>query len=148
MSWTIYKLTSPTGRSYVGCTSLPLEKRWINGWGYHGNKELYDDILLHGWLSFKKEVIAVYEDEKEAREREHSEIQNYPNGYNIYRGRKPRVTTGNNRTPPKPVLCVETGVIYESIKEAARQTGLAKNKISYCCRGIRHKTGGFHWKFA
>jgi hypothetical protein len=148
MSWKIYKLTSPNGRSYVGCTELELSKRWINGWGYHHNKELYDDILMYGWLSFNKEVIATYDDETEARKREHAEIQNYPDGYNIYRGQKGYIPTGNPRTPPKAVVCVETGQRYSSIKEAARQTGLAKNKISYCCRGIRKSTGGYHWKFA
>ena len=46
---------------------------------------------------------------------------------------------------PKKVLCVETGVIYESLAEARRQTG-AKN-ISACCLNGRNKSGGYHWKY-
>lgn len=147
-TWKVYKITSPTGRVYIGCTELPLEQRFQNGRGYHHNPELFDDILSYGWNSFTKEVVAEYFDEPDARQHEHELIQNYPDGYNIYRGIKGYEPTGNPRTAPKRVLCVETGIIYDSIKEAARQTGLCKQKISYCCRGVRYKrTGGFHWKF-
>lgn len=49
----------------------------------------------------------------------------------------------------KPVLCVETGEIYCSIREAARQTGLNQSHISKCCRGIKgyETVGKLHWKF-
>lgn len=145
--WKVYKLVSPDYRVYIGCTHLPLETRFQNGRGYKNNKELFDDIILYGWNNFKAYQIAEYEDEHLAREREHAEIKKYPDGYNRYRGISPRPTTGQPKTPPKRVLCLETGVTYDSIYQAAQQTGLAKNKISYCCRGIRNKTGGFHWKF-
>ena len=147
-TWKVYKITGPNGRVYIGCTELPLEQRFQKGRGYYHNQEMRDDIFLYGWVNFTHEVLAEFENEHDAREREHSEIQNYPDGYNIYRGEKGYVPTGNPRTASKRVLCVETGVVYDSIKEAARQTGLCKQKISYCCRGIRYKkTGGFHWKF-
>ena len=145
MSYTVYKLTSPIGRSYVGVTKLPLEKRWNNGSGYSGNQELHADILLYGWLNFKKEILLVTDNEELARKEEHKRIREYADGYNLYRA-EPYIPNGK-RTPSKSVVCVETGIEYESIKEAARKTGLSKNKISYCCRGIRNKTGGFHWKF-
>lgn len=50
---------------------------------------------------------------------------------------------------PKLVLCVETGVTYESINAAARAVGINKKVISSCCRGIEHyKTAaGYHWQF-
>lgn len=145
--WKVYKLTSSNGRSYIGCTKLPLATRWKNGTNYKHNQELFNDIVELGWCTFEKEVIATFEREEDARQCEHEMIQAYPDGYNIYRGIKDYVPTGNPRTEAKAVQCVETGIIYESIKEASRQTGLAKNKISYCCRGIRNKTGGYHWKF-
>ena len=145
--WKVYKLVSPSGRVYIGCTKLPIDKRWQSGRNYKSNKELFDDIVKYGWDNFAGYILTEYDDEIEAREREHIEIQNYPDGYNIYRGNY-RNYDPNWQPVKKPVLCVETGVIYESIYDAAKQTGLAKNKISYCCRGIRNKTGGFHWKFA
>ena len=47
----------------------------------------------------------------------------------------------------KRVLCIETGEIFESVREASRKTGI--NHISSVCLGKkRYKTaGGYHWKF-
>lgn len=47
----------------------------------------------------------------------------------------------------KKVICVETGVIYLSIKDAARQTGIDRKYISRVCNGIRKIGSGYHWKF-
>ena len=49
----------------------------------------------------------------------------------------------------KKVLCVETGVIYSSIIEAYRQTGVGQKEIINVCKGKPHyKTaGGYHWKY-
>ena len=144
--WTVYKLTSPNNRVYIGCTNLSMEDRFGNGRGYQHNKELFDDIVLYGWNSFTKQIVFEFKNESDARQCEHDEIKKYPNGYNIYRGQK-QMYDPNWEPRRKPVRCVETGITYESIYDAAKQTGLAKNKISYCCRGIRQKTGGYHWEF-
>ena len=48
----------------------------------------------------------------------------------------------------KAVKCIETGVVYPSIKEASRQTGLNHTSISMCCDGRQKKTHGTHWEFA
>lgn len=145
--WKVYKLTSPNGRVYIGCTKLNVEKRWQHGRTYKFNQELFNDIVAIGWDNFTKEIIATFENESDARELEHSEIQNYPNGYNIYRGRS-RSTDPNYEPIRKPVLCVETNTVYDSIYQAALETGCSKQKISKCCRGIKYKTtGGYHWQF-
>ena len=51
------------------------------------------------------------------------------------------------KSKSKKVLCVETGVIYESIVECARQTGLPKSSIWRCCNNKNKTCGGFHWEF-
>ena len=48
----------------------------------------------------------------------------------------------------RKVLCVETNKIYESIKEAARQTGALKGNISHCLSNKRNTAGGYHWRYA
>lgn len=48
---------------------------------------------------------------------------------------------------PKPVKCLETGIIFESIIEASRQTKISLSHISECCLGKRKTSGGFHWEF-
>lgn len=55
------------------------------------------------------------------------------------------------------ILCIETGIIYSSIKEAERQTGIdhssinraIHNKVCYDRKGRIYKihtAGGYHWK--
>ena len=52
----------------------------------------------------------------------------------------------------KAVICVETKMIYESYKEAERQTGISGKNISKVCRGKMNSNGtknltagGYHW---
>lgn len=49
----------------------------------------------------------------------------------------------------QPVLCIETGIIYESVMEAERQTGISHGNISKCCRNIYgyKSAGGFTWQY-
>ena len=47
----------------------------------------------------------------------------------------------------RKVECVETGIIYESIKEAGIKTNTNQGGISNCCRGITKTAGGYHWKY-
>ena len=50
----------------------------------------------------------------------------------------------------KPVLCVETGIIYYGIRDAKNKTGINHSSIRNCCQKRKHcKTaGGYHWKYA
>ena len=48
----------------------------------------------------------------------------------------------------KKVICIETGIIYESAREASKCTGVSYKSISTVCLGKRKSTKGFHWKFA
>lgn len=47
----------------------------------------------------------------------------------------------------RKVKCVETGVIYESIKEAAEFIGRDGSSISKCCRGKQDTVAGYHWVY-
>ena len=46
-----------------------------------------------------------------------------------------------------PVLCIETGVMYPSVHEASRQTGIKQPSISACLNGRCKTAGGYHWEF-
>lgn len=50
--------------------------------------------------------------------------------------------------PKKKVLCVDTGIIYASTREAQRQTGAYHGDISKCCKGEKKIAGGYKWKYA
>lgn len=66
-------------------------------------------------------------------------------------------TKTNNTYNITPVQCVETGIIYPSIHEAERQTGIHATAIQACCKRVvycerngytkRHTAGGYHWKY-
>src|SRR3990167_6552416 len=47
----------------------------------------------------------------------------------------------------KPVICVESGKIYNSIKGAAKENNLRPSGISSACLGINKTCGGFKWEF-
>ena len=53
-------------------------------------------------------------------------------------------------TESKKVVCVETGIVYQSINDAARAININKKVISSCCRNVPHynTAGGYHWRFA
>lgn len=46
-----------------------------------------------------------------------------------------------------PVICVETGMIYKSLMEASRQTGVNGGNICNVLKGRLRTAGGFHWQY-
>ena len=53
----------------------------------------------------------------------------------------------NAKKLSKPVICLETGMVYPSTQEAGRKLGISNSNISACCRGKRKTAKGLHWKF-
>lgn len=63
----------------------------------------------------------------------------------------------NHKNENKWNNCVETGLVYPTLHEASRQTGINVQNISMCCRGTvyskrngftqRHTAGGHHWEY-
>ena len=51
----------------------------------------------------------------------------------------------SNRTKTKKVLCIETNIIYNSIKEAEESLNI--HCVGAACRGARKTAGGYHWQF-
>lgn len=47
----------------------------------------------------------------------------------------------------KPVMCLETGVVYPSANEAARQLGFAQTHISSACNGKYKQMYGYTWEY-
>lgn len=161
------------GKLYVGQTCKKPEVRWSNGDGYKGCYRFYNAIQTYGWDGFRHEVVAEKLTKAEADDLEKFlieifDLQNPRNGYNIAAGggglgqgekhpmwgehfskdiRRKRSTEQRTRIG-RPVLCVETGTVYNSLVEAAEANRLLGADIGNCCRGKLKTTGGFHWKFA
>lgn len=60
----------------------------------------------------------------------------------------PKTQVASINACSKAVLCVESGIVYQSQNEASRKTGINQSHISGCVTGKRHTAGGFHWKYA
>ncbi len=91
---TIYKLTSPSGKAYIGITAATIEERWK--WHRHTarkgiNRPLYNAMrtftIMRMW---KKEILHHITDKETALKKEREEITNHstlhPAGYNLSTG--------------------------------------------------------------
>ena len=54
---------------------------------------------------------------------------------------KTKRATGRRR-PTKPIKCLDTGVVYDGLREAARQTGTHPSLISQCINNKRKHAAG------
>jgi hypothetical protein len=52
---------------------------------------------------------------------------------------------GGNSPKASKIKCIETGEIFDCIKDAEYKYGI--NNISACCRGVRKSAGGLHWEY-
>ena len=59
---------------------------------------------------------------------------------------KSKMLMRKNIKRKRPIICVETNQIFESICEAGRQTGIDYRNIHRCCNNGK-TAKGFHWKY-
>ena len=65
--WTLYSHTSPSGKTYVGVTSVEPKQRWgANGVRYKTNKYFYRAIQKYGWDNFTHHILATGLSKEEA----------------------------------------------------------------------------------
>lgn len=157
--YTVYKITSPDGLIYVGCTGRTIKQRIHDN--YHHNARLHSDIMKYGWDAFKIEPLCEKLTQEGAELLEYKFIEycqcrNPEIGYNGFTGgaRKGAKNAAHSILKTKlshhehrPVKCAETGVVYYGINEAEKMTGVCNRNISLTARGFRHTAGGFHWEY-
>lgn len=107
--WCVYVHTSPSGKKYVGITSLKPNQRWKNGMGYMKRNEdgsyaqqamAYAIIKYPDWNLWQHEIVIEDATEEDAKQLEIELIQFYKTrdadfGYNM--------TDGGEGTPGKSV---------------------------------------------
>ena len=166
--YTVYMHTTPNGKKYIGITSNDVLRRWgANGIGY--TKQLFGRaIRKYGWDNIKHEILYTDLTREEAKAIEIELIAKYQTnnpkfGYNQTVGgdntrkgveksqkEKNRLSQrwrGNKNPNAKPVICLETLIIYDTATEAKSKTGASK--ICDCCKraGKHNKSGGYHWSY-
>lgn len=90
-TYKVYKLTSPSGKKYIGITKNELKKRFNNGRGYKGCPGMAEAIKKYGWKSFRCELLYDGLTKEEAEQKEIDLISYYKSnqkeyGYNIENG--------------------------------------------------------------
>ena len=56
--------------------------------------------------------------------------------------------TNKNGRSKKPVVCVETGRVYDSIAQAATAVGITASSVSLAVNGLYQTAAGYHWEYA
>lgn len=134
MPYTVYKLTSPSQKVYIGITCQAIKKRWANGKGYKSCPAIYKAINKYGWENFKKEILLENTTENEAKSLETMLIKihksdNKKYGYNLTEGgdgTTGRIVTEETR---KKISEKQKGKkISEEQKERLRQINLGKRQ--------------------
>ena len=152
--WTLYMHTNKiNNKKYIGITSQDPKMRWHSGNGYSNNDIFYADIQQYGWDNFEHKIIADHLTIQEIGKLEDEYIEKYQTrnpefGYNKAKGgvnpgrlglphteeTKEKIKASSHK---KSVLCLNTNILYPSMSEAERQTGLSFKDISACCNHAR-----------
>lgn len=130
----IYKITSPSGRVYIGQSNNICKRKEVykNNRCYSQNR-IYNSILKYGFDNHKFEVIEECEIEKlNEREREWQDF------YNVI-GKKGLNCQLTNTNEIKRQLCVETKNKISNSKKGVKLSDEHKNKISEKLKGKKTK---------
>lgn len=89
--YTVYMHRLYDGRTYIGITSQPVERRWQNGHGYSKSGRFYNAIKKYGWDSFEHLILKTGLSKEEAERMEIELISQYEStergkGFNVSLG--------------------------------------------------------------
>lgn len=129
--YSVYKHTTPNGKSYIGITRQNPERRWQNGNGYSTQQYFYRAIQKYGWDNISHHVLEENLTHDEACDKEKYYINkfctnNRKYGYNITSG------GDSGRDMVNPVIQYYLGKIvncFESLRCASNLLGICETTI-------------------
>lgn len=68
-------------------------------------------------------------------------------GHGISEEHRKKMLSASIKACQKSVLCVETGELFNSVRDAAKSKGVCQSSISFVCSGRYKTAGGYHWRF-
>lgn len=160
----VYKITNIiNNKIYIGFTSYSIENRFkrhiYNAKKFNNHTSvLYKAFRKYGIVNFKIEEIAKTSNKRKILKLEIKYIKKYnsktPNGYNLTNGGEGAVGIKRTLRERKIITArvrkaVERsdGIVYNSMKIAAKRNKTSHGNISKCIRGLRNSAGGYKWKF-
>lgn len=128
-NYCVYKHTSPSGKVYIGITSMNPLKRWKNGKGYELCTAFNRAIQKYGWDNIKHEILFSGLSKKAACQKEQELIKRYAStdpeyGYNL--------TSGGEHYEPNAEWCKR---LSASNKQYYKDHPEARKRISESQRG-------------
>lgn len=138
------------GKRYVGATGKGLAQRRavhiskaMNG--HRTCPRFYDAIRKYGIEVFEWDVLTYCSSFDEALAKEIELIAALSPEYNVAKGGRSGPRVACNR---RPVMCLETGILYESGMAAAKANGVGGAEISECCSLKQRAAKGLHFIYA
>ena len=125
------------------------EKYWIEQYGSANEEKGYNLALGGAFGNFndatRQKMSESHKGEKNGFYGKHHSVTARERMSKAKKG----VYSDGNHPRAKRVRCVETGAVFDTIKEAAKEYGLSPQKISLVCNGSygRKTTGGLHWEY-
>lgn len=143
MLYKIYCLKDQSNEiRYVGYTSLSEARRMCEHRHSHPERRGYTFHVLDVFSSKKEALEAEREYIKQLCPPENiAPGQGYP--ASLIEGRK-----ASQEKQRKRVYCLELDQFFDSVSEAARQTGANRSKIKDCCLRRRNTTHELHFQYA
>ena len=74
--------------------------------------------------------------------------KSYWYGKHLSEETKEKLRKERNAKTNRRVICIETGEIYRTIKDAGEAKKLDRSSIAKCCKGKKKTCGGYHWRYA
>jgi hypothetical protein len=137
------------GKRYIGVTGqgLPARKARHVNQAHQGSvrcPRLYAAIRKYGESAFEWKVVASFAFRVLAYHHEFVLVRDWQPEYNACAG-------GNMAPIPagrkKPVICLETGKVYESVLAAASAVRGSPSNIAGICRGVATTCRGLHFQY-
>jgi group I intron endonuclease len=161
---TIYKITNPSGKVYIGQTTN-FEKRmsYYRLGRAKRQKKIHNSIQKYGWESHTVEMLyagPLTEEGLNQLEIHYIRIYNsFKEGLNLTEGgEKPPSQKGKRQSQErilkkfKPIQQLTKEGIWirdwNSQKRAAEALGIDRGNISTCLKGRQKTAGGFVWKYS
>ncbi len=161
-SYIVYCHISPSGKRYIGITAQIPRVRWKNGYGYEQCSAMWNAVKKYGWDNFQHVILneGLTKEQAEAEEIRlisHWKTTDARFGYNISAGGK-----GSNCGPrsddvkekisahhkgKKPLMCIETGAVYDSLRSAKISVGMSQRSIRNSCTSGCATMSGVHFAF-